>query len=275
MVCGRRPMADERLSLASQPALPFSTVGRVSLWIDYGEVGDGASRAHYVLAENGSEYIAKGPSFNPELPYVAANELLAASFASFLALPLLDFKLITHDHALYFGSAWLDKRVAFYPALTRELFERANNKVRSYDIVTFDYWICNVDRHQHNLLLRKDPLGGGAAELLVLNDHSHSIIKHGSSPPNMTDYVDEVPPVQLDFLRDSITSQEMLSNSVSLIEGIGNGTIDAICSNVPEAFLSAEEADGVSSFLKMRRDKLRSMINATVAVFPNLTNRAI
>ena len=33
---------------------------------DYGPIGVGASLAHHVLAENGTEYIIKGPEFTPK-----------------------------------------------------------------------------------------------------------------------------------------------------------------------------------------------------------------
>lgn len=71
---------------------------------DYGEVGQGASRAHYVLAENGNEYIIKGPALTPNHQFVAANELVAARIAGALGLPLLEFCVVELSGKLYFGA---------------------------------------------------------------------------------------------------------------------------------------------------------------------------
>jgi hypothetical protein len=52
---------------------------------DYGEIGHGASKAHTIAAENGEEFIIKGPSFTPEHPTVVANEWSAAQLAEALS----------------------------------------------------------------------------------------------------------------------------------------------------------------------------------------------
>lgn len=226
-------------------------------------------------AENGSEYIAKGPAFNSALPYVAANELVAALLASTLALPILDYTLIEHTDHLFFGSTWIQKGRQFYPGLTRELFHRAANMERCYDIAAFDYWICNTDRHAHNLLLRKEPLGGSLAELLVLNDHSHALIQAGSNPEDMHGYTSLIPPLHLDFLREAIVSHSHLRAAISLIEGVTDAMIASVCAAVPDAFLTEDRMLHVERFLCARRDALRSMFNASLVAFPGLGGRKL
>jgi hypothetical protein len=263
-------------SIQIQGALPqVVVIPRVRLWDDYGPVGEGASEAHYVRAENGSEYIAKGPALNPKLPYVAANELIAASLASLLTLPLLDYKLIEHGSDVYFGSAWIEKGRAFYPALTEDLFDKAANKSRCYDIAAFDYWIYNTDRHQHNLLLRKEPLGGSTAELLVLNDHSHAIIQANTTQAQMVGYTMAIPALHLDFLRAAVTSHSDFSAAISLIEGVTNAMISAVLTSVPAAFLAGNEVVQVEQFLRERRDNLRALVNNSLNVFPGLGGKAL
>ena len=61
---------------------------------DFGPVGAGASQAHTVLAENGQEYIIKGPSLVPNHPHVAANEYVAARLGQSIGLPILDFTIV-------------------------------------------------------------------------------------------------------------------------------------------------------------------------------------
>ncbi len=252
------------------PLPTFAGIPRVHFWEDYGPVGEGASEAHYIRAENGSEYIAKGPTLNPGLPYVAANELVCAQLATSLGLPLLDFTLIEHGPALYFGSSWLEKGKSFYPGLDATLFKRAKNRIRVYDIVAFDYWTFNTDRNAHNLLLRKGGTGGGTAELLTLNDHSHAVIQPGKTPAGLAADVTSVPLIHLDFVRAAIRSRTNFSAAVALIEGVTTATIRNAVQGVPDLFLDGAGKNAVEDFLTDRRDGLRALINGDLAAFPRL-----
>jgi len=137
---------------------------------DLGAIGRGASAAHYVLAENGIEYIIKGPSFTPQHPYVAANELLAALIARQLGLPILDFAVVQMGQDLFFASAFMQGGT-FHPQIRTDLFDRCENKERVYGMLVFDAWICNIDRHDGNLLVRTTRRGGQEHTTLLLNDH--------------------------------------------------------------------------------------------------------
>src|SRR3954453_3898868 len=96
------------------------------VWTDYGEVGPGATRPHYVLGEDGTEYLIKGPTFTPEQPTVAGNEWLAANLAQRLALPVLPSRLLSMDGALFFGSLWMSAGT-FAPGIEEDLFRRCEN----------------------------------------------------------------------------------------------------------------------------------------------------
>src|SRR4051812_25670853 len=93
---GEVVMGDLAWSPAGDPASYLRVVD------DYGEVGEGATNAHYVLAENGSEYLIKGPSLVAGHPTVAANEWIAARLADSLGLPVLDTRLVTMGGHLFF-----------------------------------------------------------------------------------------------------------------------------------------------------------------------------
>ena len=205
-------MATGQQSLGDFTAFPG--VPRVQLWDDYGPVGAGASRAHYVRCENGSEYIAKGRCFNSALPYVAANEYIAAQLAAHLSLPLLDFRIIEFGQELLFGSSYIEPNRHFYPGITKDLFDRVANKNRVYDIVVFDYWIFNPDRNSGNLLVRTTGTRGASDELMFLNDHSHAIITSGKTPIHLKDYRDDAPQVTLDFVRDAVRARSLLETQL-------------------------------------------------------------
>jgi hypothetical protein len=100
---------------------------------DHGEIGDGATHAHHVSAENGEEFIIKGRSFIPEHPTVAANEWIAANLAEALGLPILPSQLLTMNDELFFGSSWMTRGSTWHPQIDRGLFKRCENQDRAYD----------------------------------------------------------------------------------------------------------------------------------------------
>jgi hypothetical protein len=223
-----------------------------------------------VLGENGGEYITKGPSLNPERPYVAANEPIAARVAESLGLPLLDYRLLYLDDDLFFGSSWMPPE-SFHPTITKELFDRCENRDRSYDLVVFDVWIGNTDRHANNLMVRK--LGRVAREdrlLLTLIDHSHALIPDGRKLDELEQKIGDVPPIRLDFVRESIRSRSVLADAVGQVQDMTNARISAIVSSVPAEFLSAEDGERVEQFLVHRRDRLHELIASASLTFPRL-----
>src|SRR5713226_7424324 len=155
---------------------------------DLGPVGKGASGARYVSAENGTEYLIKGPSLklkstgHPEHPHVAANELIAAGLARLLGLPTLDSRIVEMRGQLFFASVWMPAGT-FYDPITAELFNGCANRDRTYGLVVFDAWLCNTDRHGGNLLVRRAgiPDNGGERLSLLLNDHSHCLVLPGKT----------------------------------------------------------------------------------------------
>jgi hypothetical protein len=163
-------MADLGLTIDGEPP------GYLEVIDDYGKVGEGATNARYVLAENGNEYLIKGPSLVAGHPTVAANEWIAARLADSLGLPVLDFRLVTMGGNLFFASTWM-QRPSFSPAITEDLLVKCENKERIYDVVVFDAWLCNLDRHAHNLVVRKlERDVNSKRHWLLLNDHSHLLV---------------------------------------------------------------------------------------------------
>lgn len=140
---------------------------------DYGPVGEGVSQAHGVLAENGSEYIIKGPSLAPDEFYAASNEIICAELGIQLGLPVLDTRLLEMNGELFFGSSWMEKPT-YYPQITADLFSKCSNKDRVYDLVVFDTWLYNTDRHAGNLIVRLDK--HKINHQMLLNDHSRCLV---------------------------------------------------------------------------------------------------
>ena len=269
-VSSQRPTsAAAAAAAAAAQSLPVLTA-RLSVVDDYGQLPGGVSNARYVLAENGDEYIIKGPTLCPAMPHVAANELIAAYLADQLGLPLLDYRVLEFNGDIYFGSSWMAKPT-FYPAVTADLLSRCENKDRVYDLITFDWLINNVDRHEQNLIVRRVGRSGLAERnLLVLNDHSHSIVVPGYNIDELHKHQDEIPPVRIDFVRDSVTDIVELRRSVEIIEGMRDATIEATVASIPEPFLSDGYRSAVAAYLIHRKNNLRRFFEAERSVFPKL-----
>lgn len=242
----------------------------LNVYTDYGEVGYGASSAHYVLAENGSEYIIKGPSFVPDQPTVAGNEWVAANLARQLGLPLLDFGLAAMGGDLFFASQWMDKST-FAPGITAELFARCANTDRIYGVVVFDTWILNRDRNNENLIVRL-PRRPGDPHLMILNDHSHVLISPANplAPERLLGRLDAGPCVSLSFVREAITDTDRLNKALTAVEALPEDIIRQIITMTPEALLPPEYRDAYADFLVQRQGRLRPIMEGRRASFPNL-----
>lgn len=244
----------------------------LSVWTDYGEIETGASRAHYVLAENGSEYIAKGPSFVPSHPTVAANEWVAAELATALALPLLDYRIVTMGGELFFASTWM-RRESFATGIDRYLFNRCDNQHIVYELVVFDAWLINTDRHSGNLIVRL-PKRTGDPHLAILNDHSHLLVSPSEpkTPEGLLSRLDGSPEpyVSLPFVREAITSRQRLSRAIDRVEKLPDVVIRDAVRSAPDKLLGAPYRAAYERFLLDRRTKLRAAFANKPGVFPNL-----
>lgn len=265
---------DQQLRLLNPD--PYRSPGYLTIDDDYGAIGQGASQAHYVRAENGHEYIIKGPDLSPYHPYVAANEFIAASLATALGLPLLDFRIVSMSGRLYFASSWMQKDT-FCPFATADLFQQCRNKDRVYDMILFDAWICNTDRHHQNLIIRRVKSRQDIEDryLLVLNDHSHCLVLPGQTPSFLPTLVDSslrnYMRSELDFIRQAIIDPVLVANSLGMIESLLEEIIVNIVRELPDEWLiNGSDREDFLRFLLDRRSKLREVLDRDKSLFPNL-----
>jgi hypothetical protein len=240
---------------------------------DFGPVGKGASCARYVHAENGNEYFIKGPSLTPNHPYVAANELIAVKLAGLLGLPVLDHQILEMGGQLFFGSTYM-QHPSFYPQIDETLFNRCENRERVYDLVVFDNWICNVDRHHENLVVRqgKKPKDGEARHLLLLNDHSHCLIQPGGTPVGLKSLLTSGPSnfIRLPFITAAIKDPKKLETSIERVRALQSDQIRTVIESIPEEFLSQGERPVVEEFLLERKSRMLTLFRTGRGSFPNL-----
>lgn len=161
----------------------------------------------------------------------------------------------------------------FYPQIRQDLFDTCENRDRVYLLLAFDIWICNVDRHDQNLLVRVvRPRGGGERRLLLLNDHGHCLVQPSQTPANLAGALEALPAqyIRLPFLSGAVTDIAAFRQAVAAIEALEESVLRGLVGSIPTRLLS--EADGrvVEEFLLNRRSRLRTVLNSGRTVFPNL-----
>jgi hypothetical protein len=232
-----------------------------------------------VIAENGAEYMVKGPTLTPQYPYVAANEYLAADLAASLGLPLLDYRIVDMGGDLLFASGRMPQGT-FYPAIDATLFSQCENQDQIYALVVLDTWVCNIDRHEQNLLVRDvaGQRGGSPRLMLLVNDHSHCLMI--SHPPGQmgtqlrnkgpSSYVNRLP-----FIRDAVTDAAALRQAIDSAVAISASHIEHAVRSMPKSWLPSAERPLVEGFLTERRDRLRDLFERERAHFPNLSGGSL
>ncbi len=240
---------------------------------EYGPAGAGASAPQYVLGEDHQEYIVKGSIFAPCEPYAAANELVCAFIGDELGLPVLPHKVLEMNGAPVFGSVWM-KQGTFDSGVSEVTFQQCNNRERAYDLVVFDTWLCNEDRHHQNLIVRRRKQSGGPDELsLVFNDHSRCLLPPGVTAAGMATHWLGSPPdrfIQLNFVRAEIVNPDRLRAAVCAVEQLTEHQIRACVLMVPDELFAEADKPLVVDFLLRRRAELRSVFNAAAPGFAAL-----
>ena len=239
---------------------------------DYGPVGNGASQARFVMASNGSEYIVKGPSLVVGHPHVAANEIVGATLADLLAIPVVDHRLLTLAGKLFFASARMSP--ATFSGMRQSDFDRATNKEVSYQITVLDVLVCNVDRHEGNLLLRwVDPNDRSGPCLIVANDHSHCLVLPGQSATSLFELKDSFQASyagRVNYVKDSIQKTDVLSEAIGRVETLADSDISDLIESIPEELLAAPDKNAYAELLLHRKINLRRLFNNHRSCFTRL-----
>lgn len=244
---------------------------------EYPDAVDGASKSKFIRAEDGNDYIIKGPSLISNHPLVAANELVAAQIAERLGLPVLPHKVIAMGPYLYFGSSRMQKNT--FETLTKSLYRGCVNHSIIYLLVAFDVWLINGDRHDGNLLAHIVP--GSAAPpdyALLANDHSHCFVWPTEDAAVLTSFerapLDcslRPPWVRISYVREDITDPVRMNQAISQVEGISDEEIDTIVASIPNGLIKSDERLIYATFLKGRKRRIRQIFRDGGALLPNLT----
>lgn len=204
--------------------------------------------------------------------------------ASVLRLPILDFCVLERpsDGELFFGTIFMDAGT-YYDTLTVDVFQKCENQEVIYDLVIFDAWLLNVDRHSENLKARRNRPGrkkGAAApsgtehHRLLLNDHSHALMRPGVTPfdlaKNPGEAVTRQHVAQIPFIADAIVQKSRLDDAITACEAITSDVVGALVRSIPDQFLPADQQPDLEAFIVTRKNMLRDLIGNGQSLFPNL-----
>lgn len=247
----------------------------------YRPVGAGCSKAIAVAGADGNDYVAKGPTLVRNFRHVATNEMVAAGLASKMKLPFPAHRILTRGKKLFFGSSMVADGF-FHPVIDDDLFWSCGNVDLAYELVVFDAWICNGDRHAGNLWVLCS--GGKAQAKQCKGRHSMLLIDHDRSllPDNLeASYLSSLVSrrvrecVQLSFVTKAIISPDRLGAAIAAAEAVSNDDIAQIVNAVPPKLLVERDKQTWTEFLALRRDALRGIFEKDREFFYSLKAGAI
>lgn len=247
-------------------------------------IQSGFSRPHLILCTDGQLYVVKLSS-NPQGKMVLVNELISYRLALLLDLPvpkgeavLLDENLISQtpqlqkanaQAGLHFGSLFIPEAVN----LTRGTdLSRVDNIEKAADIILFDYWVNNNDRHLFNgantNLLVTD---SGTPHLWMIDQanilngpqwNEHSIINH---EPYICTYWGEVYQRFVPYL----DQESPFKNSLRNYENLNKSALMDVVSDIPLDWeFPAQMGHALVSYLLSRMVLLPRTIEAVHIHFP-------
>lgn len=244
--------------------------------LEYPDSADGASHAKFVRAEDRNDYIIKEPKLTPEHRLVAANELIAVQLAAHVGIPVREHAVLAMGPDLFFGSSRMIANT--FETLTEALYRRCGNRSIIYQVVAFDVWLINGDRHNGNLLARVVPGSKPSEYALLANDHSHCLVWPREDASVLTglvgaplDCTRRPPFVKIPFIRGDIVDGSKIHQAIDQIESITDQALDAIVNSVPDGLIDANDRVIYGGFLKGRRDRLRKIFHDGGSLLPNLT----
>jgi hypothetical protein len=239
--------------------------------MDLGQLS-GASGAHALQIYGDRIYAAK--CFLANRPYTLLNEHVAAGLAQALNLPIPIIKHIRFQDKLWFGVEW---EPAGGHLLTEEKIPLLLNAQDIPRILAFDVLICNHDRHQGNIVIQQIYPSPERYRLWII-DHSHCLAADQLSKdvligkndgPDGKLYISRLP-IFINAVKD-INDFDGILRDIEAIDGI---EISKILQTTPKEWVThIDDLTFLETFLSERKRKVRSLIAASVDIFPNIQGR--
>ena len=218
-----------------------------------------AGNTWFFRDDAGEEYVAKHS--DGDFPFAVLNKWVSARLAEAAGIPLPPFDLVRHDGQPWFFSKRLDLKNGTEvgsDAYATESFSRGLG-----DILAFDLWVMNRDRHLNNFLVREKEEGLSP----VAFDHDRAILSKALALPalEVTHSMDAVYLIHRSFRRllskgKLVLGPSCVSQSISRVKVVRPGAIREIVADARE-LASPEVLEAVACVLCDRRDRIDSIFH--------------
>jgi hypothetical protein len=229
-------------------------------------VGIGVSNSSYLHLE------AVGKASTTALPYCVANEIVAAEVGRRVRLPIPPCCVVVDGTGkAFFASLSFNLTGNALPPIIPANFAAAFGNAVA-DILVFDIFICNSDRHAGNLTADY-----AAPARFNVFDHSHAVL--GGNPPvgsaRLTAMqnalvIDGRVGGNRHCLIDLVTDDRAFDKMLRRIEGLDDYFITELVSDVSDYGLSAQEVTDLTAFLMARRALVRGLISNNKPAFTGI-----
>jgi len=229
-------------------------------------VGIGVSNSSYLHLE------AIGKSSAPGTPYCVVNEIVAAEIGRRVRLPVPPCCVaIDGQGKAFFASLSFNLTGNTLPPIIPTDFAAAFGDAVA-DILVFDAYICNSDRHAGNLTADYT-----APARFNVFDHSHAVLG-GHTPVGSARLTAAQNALVIEgsiggnrhCLIDKVTDDRWFDKMLRRIEGLEEYFITELVSEVAEYGLSSQEVTDLRAFLLARRMSVRGLISANKPAFPGI-----
>jgi len=229
-------------------------------------VGIGVSNSSYLHLE------AIGKSSAAGSPYCVVNEIVAAEVGRRIRLPIPPCCVVVDGQGkAFFASLSFNLTGNTLPPIIPNDFATEFGDAVA-DILVFDAYICNSDRHANNLSADYT-----APARFNLFDHSHAVLG-GHNPMGSARLTAARNALVIDggiggnrhCLIDKVTDDRWFDRMVKRIEALEDYFVTELVTDVAEYGLSAQEVTDLTAFLLERRGTLRGLISANKPAFPSI-----
>ena len=193
------------------------------------------------------------------------NEAVCAAIADELGLPVPASRAIRLEDQVWFGLERKEPKVAY----TAQNLLSCVNRDQVAGILAFDVLVCNPDRHEGNAVLHRFQQSPPALRLWII-DHSHALVGPRRSVSALLATAHNTKPLlKLPHHKEVIQRRSQFDPFVDRVEAIDGALFDEIVASLPEEFIpTGADLAALSSFLVVRRDEVRSLIDAAFQHLP-------
>ena len=194
--------------------------------------------------------------------YVIANELIATGLARFCEIPFADgFTRTFHGTDYYFSNWYDEKKLHEVWHITDPIKTILRNENEVFELLCFDIFILNQDRHWGNILVH----GAPGQYLLRAIDHDRAFFSIGDnlSLINIKNKRFWWHWVHMSNLHLVHLSRFLHIDNLLIphsVMDIPNEAIEFVVDSVPDRLLSEPDKDYIIAILKQRRDLLRKFL---------------